>query len=99
MDIKIQAVHFTADAKLIAFINGKVGKLNQYYDHIVSCEVFLLIDKVSAVNNKIGEVKLNIPGAELFAKKQCNSFEESIDAATDAIRRQLMKRKAKLSVV
>lgn len=99
MDIKIQAVHFTADAKLIDFINGKVEKLNQYYDNIVSCEVFLLIDKVSAANNKIGEVKLNIPGAELFAKKQSNSFEESIDAATDAIRRQLMKRKEKLAAV
>ena len=99
MDTKIQAVHFTADAKLVEFINGKVEKLNQYYDHIVSCEVFLLIDKASAVNNKIGEVKLSIPGAELFAKKQSNSFEESIDAATEAIRRQILKRKEKLTSV
>jgi putative sigma-54 modulation protein len=99
MDIKIQAVHFTADAKLKDFIHGKVEKLNQYYDHIVSCEVYLLIDKASTANNKIGEIKLNIPGTELFAKKQSNSFEESIDAATDALRRQLMKRKEKLSAV
>jgi putative sigma-54 modulation protein len=97
MDIKIQAVHFTADAKLIEFINGKIEKLNLYYDNIVSCEVFLLIDKVAAANNKVGEIKLNIPGADLFAKKQSNSFEESIDAATDAIRKQLLKRKEKLS--
>lgn len=96
MDTKIQAIHFTADAKLVEFINGKIEKLNQYYDHIVSCEVFLLIDKASAANNKIGEIKLSIPGTELFAKKQSNSFEESIDVATDAIRRQLVKRKEKL---
>jgi putative sigma-54 modulation protein len=99
MDIKIQAVHFTADAKLIDFITGKVEKLNQYYDHIVSCEIFLLIDKASTVNNKIGEIKLHIPGAEFFAKKQGNSFEESIDTAVEAIRKQLTKRKEKLSEV
>jgi putative sigma-54 modulation protein len=97
MDIKVQAVQFTADAKLIDFINGKVGKLKQYYDHIVSCEVYLVVDKVSAANNKIGEIKVNIPGTELFAKKQCDSFEEAIDLSVDALRKQLLKRKEKLA--
>jgi putative sigma-54 modulation protein len=97
MDIKVQAVQFTADAKLIDFINAKVGKLKQYYDHIVSCEVYLVIDKVSAANNKIGEIKVNIPGTELFAKKQCDSFEEAIDLSVDALRKQLVKRKEKLA--
>jgi putative sigma-54 modulation protein len=99
MDVKIQAVQFTADAKLIDFINGRVAKLTQFFDQIVTCEVYLIIDKAAAANNKIGEIKLNIPGTELFAKKQCDSFEEAIDAAAEALKKQLIKRKEKLASV
>ena len=50
-----------------------------------------------AANNKIAEVKLSIPGYDyLFAEKQADTFEEAIDLATDAIRRQLTKFKEKL---
>lgn len=99
MDIKIQAVQFSADQKLLDFINLRVAKLNQYFDQIISCEIFLIVDKAATVGNKIVEIKLNIPGAELFAKKQSGSFEESTDNSIEAIRRQLIKRKQKLAAV
>jgi putative sigma-54 modulation protein len=40
---------------------------------------------------------MNVPGIELFAKKQSKSFEESTDEAIEALRRQLLKRKGKVS--
>lgn len=96
METKIQSIHFDADKKLTAFINEKVAKLNQYHDQITSIEVFLRLDKSESGDNKIGEIKINVPGKELFAKKQCKSFEEAIDQSVEALRIQIKKYKGKL---
>ncbi|MEM8969822.1 MAG: HPF/RaiA family ribosome-associated protein, partial [Bacteroidota bacterium] len=45
----------------------------------------------------IVEIKLNIPGNQLFAKEQSESFEAATDQAVDALRRQLRKYKEKHS--
>ncbi|MFP4019387.1 MAG: ribosome hibernation-promoting factor, HPF/YfiA family [Bacteroidota bacterium] len=95
MDIKIHAIHFDADKKLEDFIENKVSKLDQFYDNIISAEVFLKIEKNQSPENKIAEIKLQIPGSDLFAKKQSDSFEESADASVTALEKQLKKRKEK----
>jgi len=38
-----------------------------------------------------------LPGNELFAKKQCNSFEEAADSAVQALKKQVEKHKNKVS--
>jgi putative sigma-54 modulation protein len=95
MDIKIHSVHFDADQKLVDFVENKVGKLDQFYDNIIGAEVFLRVEKGQSPENKLAEIKLQIPGSDLFAKKQTDTFEESTDLAVDALRKQLTKRKAK----
>ncbi len=98
MDLKIEAVHFDVDKKLVSFVEGRVQKLEQIFDHIVSGEVFLKLDKSSDRENKVAEIKLSVPGKELFAKKQCKSFEEATDLCVEALRRQVKKHKEKLIV-
>ena len=95
MEIKVQSIRFDADRKLIDFINEKVRKLSQFTDDIIVGEVFLRIDKSDDKSNKIAEVKILIPGKELFAKKQCRSFEAATDSAVEALRRQIRKTKGK----
>ena len=97
MDFKVNTVHFTADKKLVDFIHDKVKKLGMMSDQIISSEVYLRVDKNSDKENKIAEVKLLMPGSELFAKKQCKSFEEATDNVVDALKRQLEKYKAKVA--
>ena len=97
MNIQLNTVHFTADQKLIDFVNKKVSKLDTYFEGIIGIEVIMKVDKPETVNNKIAEIKLSIPGTDyLFAEKQSDSFEESLDLAVEAIRRQLTKFKEKL---
>jgi ribosomal subunit interface protein len=97
MNIQVNTVHFTADQKLIDFVNKKVPKLDTYFDGIIGAEVILKVAKPEAANNKVAEIKLSIPGTDyLFAEKQADSFEEAIDLAIEAIRRQLTKHKDKL---
>jgi len=74
MDIKIHSVHFTADKKLIDFVEDKINKLQLFYDAIVSAEVFLRLENNSEGENKVSELKILIPGKELFAKKTSKNF-------------------------
>ncbi|MBC8005734.1 MAG: ribosome-associated translation inhibitor RaiA [Verrucomicrobia bacterium] len=97
MNIQVNTVHFTADQKLIDFVNKKVSKLDTYFEGIIGVEVIMKVDKPETANNKISEIILSIPGYDhLFAEKQADSFEEALDLAIEAIRRQLTKFKEKL---
>jgi putative sigma-54 modulation protein len=96
MNIKIQSIHFDADSRLLNFIELKVKKLLQIYDDIIGAEVFLRLEKVQDMENKIVEIKVFIPGNDVFAKKQTKTFEESTDECVEALRKQLRKHKEKL---
>jgi putative sigma-54 modulation protein len=95
MKTNIQSVHFNADKKLIEFINEKVNKLTQFHDGIIGSEVILRLEKADNNANKVAEVKLQLSGNPLFAKKQCPTFEEAVDTAIDALRTQIKKHKEK----
>lgn len=91
MNIKIQSIHFDADVKLESFITNKVGKLKQYNEGIIGADVFLRLDKSQTADNKIAEIKLDLPGSDFFAKRQSSSFEAATDGAVEALRRQIKK--------
>ncbi len=95
MNINIKSIHFTADSKLETLLQDRISKLSKYHDSILGADVFLKIEKNNQDENKITEIKLNIPGTELFAKKQSNSFEKSADSTIEALRKQLKKHKEK----
>lgn len=96
MKVKVQSIHFDADQKLIDFVEEKVDKLRQYYDHITDSEVFLRLEKNDSHQNKVAEIKINTPGKTLFAKEQSKSFEEATDSAVEALRKQISKHKEKV---
>ncbi|MFT4779141.1 MAG: putative sigma-54 modulation protein [Flavobacteriales bacterium] len=95
MQLQVHSIHFDADQKLISFVQEKIEKLSTFHDHIVSGEVFLRIENADNKENKIAEIKLNVPGKELFAKRQGKSFEEATDDAVEALRRQILKQRDK----
>lgn len=97
MNVKLQSVHFDADKKLIAFVNERIDKLNTMHDKITSSEVILRLENSDAKDNKVAEIKLNIPGKELFAKRQCRTFEEAVDLSVDALKNQIAKHKGKIT--
>jgi putative sigma-54 modulation protein len=96
MKIKVQSIHFTADKKLLKFVEEKVDKLFQFYDSIIDSEVYLRLDKSDSMENKIAEIKITTPGKTMFAKEQCKTFEEATDVAVEALRKQITKQKEKL---
>ena len=97
MKLQMHSIHFDADQKLVNFIQKKTDKLETFYDRIIDGEVFMRLDKGEARDNKVIEIKVNIPGSQLFAKEQSSSFEAAADEAVEALRRQLRKHKTKRS--
>ena len=92
----INAIKFDADRKLILFVQNKVKKLTKFFDDILGAEVFLKLENAQDADNKVVEIKIEIPGGSLFSRKQSKSFEESTDLAVDALRLQLIKHKEKI---
>jgi putative sigma-54 modulation protein len=95
MKLQMQSIHFDADKKLLDFIKKKSTKLDTYYDRIIDGEVFLRLEKDEHMENKIVEIKINIPGSSLFVKEQGRTFEAATDLAIDGLQRQLKKFKEK----
>jgi ribosome hibernation promoting factor len=95
MNIQIHSVRFDADKKLIDFVHQRLDKLTQIGDGIVNAEVYLRLDKDQERENKISEIKLELRGAPLFARKQSKTFEEATDMACDALKKQITKHKQK----
>ncbi|MBK0378116.1 ribosome hibernation-promoting factor, HPF/YfiA family [Mucilaginibacter segetis] len=98
MKITVQSIHFTADKKLLDFIQKKVDKLETFYDHIISGEVYLKLENVEDEANKISEIKLLLPGNQMFAKEKCKTFEEATDIVVESLRKQIEKHKQKKSI-
>ena len=95
MKVNLHAVNFNVDKKLVDFVQEKIDKLEKYYDKIVSADVFLKLENTSDKENKIVEIKINVPGDDFVVKKIAKSFEEGIDLALDSLERVLVKRKEK----
>lgn len=95
MEIKINAVGFSASSQLEDFIQKKISKLDKYHDGIIGSEVTLKLEKDDSLENKVVEVLLNVKGQEVFAKKNAKKFEEAVDELYDVVKRQLVKIKEK----
>lgn len=96
MQIQVHSIHFDADQKLVSFIKEKLDKLTLFHDQIIGGEVFLRLENSDNKENKVAEIKLLVPGRDLFARRQCKTFEEATDVAVEALRRQIKKHKEKL---
>ena len=95
MNIKINSVKFSPTKKLETFVSEKIKKLSQYSEDIIGAEVFLKLENTQELENKVAEIRIEIPGNDLFVKKQSKSFEESTDNAIDALKKLISKYKEK----
>jgi len=95
MEIKMNAVGFSASSQLEEFVRKKLSKLEKYHDGIISTEVALKLEKDDKLENKVVEVTVSVKGQDIFAKKNAKKFEEAVDELYDVLKRQLVKIKEK----
>ena len=96
MNVVIQAIKFDADKKLLDFVTKKVEKLDKFFDGIVKCDVALKLGSATEPENKKVEIKVQIPGNDLFAERKCKTFEEATRQCIEALKQQVKKAKEKM---
>ena len=91
-------IHKSADLldSTVAVINEKLNKLETYYDRIERADVYVKEDDGNAANGYNVEVRLAVPGNDLFAEYDDPSIKKGIAEVAEALRRQLKKHKEKL---
>jgi putative sigma-54 modulation protein len=97
MKIHIQTLDFSPKQDLLDLVDEKIGKLERFSDRIVESRVTLRVEKSDKRDNKVCEVRLVIPGNDLFVKKQFESFEEGIHKVSETLQRQIKEWKEKNS--
>ncbi len=93
MDVKIHAVRFRADKKLLDLVLEKSTRLTLANDRIESVDVYLKIENNHQnVKEKVVEIKMSLPGHRIFVMHKAPSFEEAfrrtLDSAVESLRRR-----------
>ena len=70
-------------------------KLEKAYEDINNVELQLKVVKPATAQNKETKITVTAPGTTLFAEKTCDTFEEGVDLAIDALKVQLARFKEK----
>jgi putative sigma-54 modulation protein len=96
MTTRIESIHFTADQKLIDFIQKKLDKLDQYHDRIIDAHVILKLENSGQVKDKVVEVKLDIPGDLIVASESSKTFEAAVDEVSAILKRLLIRHKERV---
>lgn len=91
MTLTIQSPGFKATKKLMKFVKSNILKLAKHRDRILEAQVILRLDRSNTQEDKICELRLAIPGNDLFATRQGRTFEEAVITCIHAIKPQLIR--------
>ena len=93
INVHIQSLQFDASEALQDFAKKKIDRLARFDDTISKAEITLRLDKSDATRGKIAAIRLFVPGHDHYAEKGATTFEEAIDDAIDALKRQIDRAK------
>lgn len=94
MDVIIQSLGFKAGAALESYIQDKVEKLTPN-EYIVRANVTLYLGPDRVAPNDYCEIRLEVPGNDLFVKESSMKFEQAVDSAVNKLQSMLRKSKEK----
>lgn len=94
MDVIVQSLGFKAGEELESYIQQKLEKLTPN-EHIVRANVVLFLGPDKGTPNVYCEIRLEVPGNDLFVKEQSAAFEQAVDAAVNKLQGMLRKAKEK----
>ncbi|HEX2534451.1 MAG TPA: HPF/RaiA family ribosome-associated protein [Chitinophagaceae bacterium] len=95
MDVIIQSLGFKAGESLESYVREKLDKLSPS-EHIVRANVILFLGPDRATPNTYCEIRLEVPGNDLFVKEVDAEFEQAVDQAVNKLQGMLRKAKEKL---
>ncbi|MBQ7877929.1 MAG: HPF/RaiA family ribosome-associated protein [Bacteroidaceae bacterium] len=96
MVTRVQTIHFDASQQLLEFVEKKVSKLERLCEGATSLEVAMKLIKPETAMNKEVSLRLSSGNGDMFASKVCDTFEEALMGAIDALKGQIEKNREKM---
>lgn len=93
MDTIIQSLGFKAGEALESFIREKLDTVKS--DRIIRANVTLYLGSDGNPENKISEIKLEVPGNDMFVKKGSGHFETAITECVEVLKQQVNRERDK----
>ncbi len=93
MKIKIQSIAFNSKQELKDFVYEKVNTLVRFYRKIIGSEIYMKIDNSHPMVNKVCQIRLAIPGYDLWASARSETFEQATLKVIKALKKQIPKLK------
>lgn len=90
--IDVQAVDITIQDELQQRIRDMISKLRRYVSEINWTDVHLNIERGQSTNTKNLNVRLGIPGADVFASDSGEEWLPLMKSVEEKLRRQLEKK-------
>lgn len=97
MEAIFEFVQIDKSETLESFTHKKLDKLENKYNWIVRANVFFKRDENQKPNGYICEIRLSVPGPEIFAQSNEDSYEAAVAQTVKDLERQCSKRKAKMT--
>ncbi len=95
METIIQSLGFKASDELEGLVREKLEKIDHMRDDVVRANVTFYLGSDGNPDNNITEIRLEIPGPDLFVKKGAASFEQSVADCVHALQTIIRKDKEK----
>ena len=92
-----QFVQITKSERLEGLTHKKLDKLENKYDWIIRADVFFKKQDGMDPKGFICNIKLSVPGPQVFAESNETSFEAAMAETVSDLDRQLSKRKAQMN--
>lgn len=96
MNIEIRFVHAVQNDSLVEQVTEKLEKLESKYEWITNAAVFFKDEKHPNEENYVCEIRLSVPGPQIFASSNEVNFNTAINNTINQLSIQLEKQKAKL---
>ncbi len=94
MQITVKGKQIDLTDSLKSYASEKMSKISRYFDHIISAEVCLSVER----NWHIAEVTVFGEGFDMRGEEKSKDMYNSIDRVIEKLERQLKKQKGKVAV-
>jgi ribosomal subunit interface protein len=96
MNKTIEPVNFTANEEMMSQVGEIFDKLPRYNDRIVKADIYLKALTETPQNLKKVEVRVFLPGRDLFVEQEADTIVSASQQAFDRLKVLLTKEKEKL---
>lgn len=89
MQIQITGRHLAVTDAMKDYVEEKISKLANHFDHILFAHVIMSVEK----ERHIAEARIEVPGNDIIAQADGLNMYEAIDLLEDKLDRQVRKKK------